>query len=739
MPSLSRYPSQRHIVFGVLISPRDTATAAEGQGPSGRWWSARWTVLAFVFVLLGVGLRWIGLDRDVVDFVLPEQAVAGQDLAFYSFHPDETVLVSGALGFDDPLNPPYTMYGSLPLYLFRGAVGGLAWFDGPVAEDTVYRVGKILSAILSSLCMVAVWWLACLVFAPATAALAVLFLGVAPTAIQQAHYYTVDSLFCLVTTASLAAILHAVHRRSWLSTIMVGVLIGCSASVRLNGLLLVPVLAAAHLMSEGSVPVAWRQRLREPRLWAAFGVVVAVMVALQPYLLFSPSLYWTVRGHLDFAHIMQIVGGSNAQLYTLQYLGTTPFLYQWTHLLPLGIGWPMTATTALGVLSAFRGLNWRKGVLLLWVGLYLVTAGPLFVKPVRYMLPIVPPILMLAADLCRCLWSAGSGRVRWGLRLAVLVVVTHAVVYGLAFVRVWTEEDSRIQAGRWIADHVPEGATIAVENGAFPMRPVIDSQCYKLRELGLSTLFVSRGHLLCQTTVGWLEDRLGQADYVAITDVNRLIHVSAAPEVLPVVASFYRHLTEGKLGYRLVQRIKVYPEFWGIRFDDDGAEHSFLGFDHPAVLLLRRDPKEAAGQAWAAWVDGLGAEPFNVDHLLVAGTAALSEGNHAAAQALFESSQDNSSSGALAGFLSALARGRSGQGGLESEDLVVHDMMALSLAELGLPDAALTVLRLLAREQSDDGCRTAGRYVTIAARMEELSYDEYAAEVLRLASGMCER
>jgi hypothetical protein len=43
------------------------------------------------------------------------------------------------------------------------------------------------------------------------------------------------------------------------------------------------------------------------------------------------------------------------------------------------------------------------------------------------------------------------------------------------------------------------------------------------------------------------------------------------------VTSFYRHLTEGSLGYRLIRRIKIYPEFFGIRFDDDGVEYSFLG------------------------------------------------------------------------------------------------------------------------------------------------------------------
>ena len=700
---------------------------------------SRWAAMAIAAALLGVVLRWTGLDRDVVDFVLPQEGMASQGMAFYSFHPDEESVVSGALAFDDPLQPPYTMYGALPFYLLRGALMGLAWVDGPVQPVTAaHRVGKILSAVLSSLCLFAIWCVARQAFAPATASLSVLLLSVAPTAIQQAHYYTVDSLICLLTTASLAAILHSVRRPSWSTSILAGVLIGLSASVRLNSLLLVPVLAAANLTCPELSQGAWRRRLAEPRMWAAFGAVVVVMAALQPYLLLSPSRYWTVQGPLDFAHVMTVVGGSYLQLYTLQYLGTTPFLYQWTHLLPLAIGWPMTVAAALALLGGFRGLEWRRGVLLLWVILYLLTAGPLFVKPVRYLLPVVPPLLVLAADLCRWLWNRGVGRTQWVLRLAVVGVVTHAVFYGLAFLHVWTEEDSRIQAGRWIAAHVPAGATIAVENGAFPMGPVIDTQRHDLRALGLSTLFYAREQLLCRTTAGLLERRLGRAEYVAITDVNRLTHFGAAPEVLPVVSSFYRHLTGEQLGYRLVKRFKVYPELWGISFDDDGAEHSFLGFDHPAVLLYQRDPDERATEEWDAWIDGLSRESFNVDASLEAGVIAMRKGDTDAAQRLFELSEKSPSSRILARLLSALTRSHTGQAW--GQGLVVHEMIAMSLADLGLPETALGVLTDLGRKKvRKRACGDAPLYAMIARHMAQLSYGSQASTALQLASAMCDR
>ncbi|MDA0337772.1 MAG: glycosyltransferase family 39 protein [bacterium] len=692
-----------------------------------------WAGLAVAAMLLGGFLRWSGLDRDVVDFVVSQNPTARQGQAYYSFHPDENSVVSGALALDDPLHPPFTMYGALPFYVLRSTLAALDRVGVAVQhETTIHRVAKALSAALASLCLLVVWHLGRRLLSPATAALAVLFLAVAPAAIQQAHYGTVDSLFCLLTTASLAAILGASQRPSWRASIVAGVLIGLAASVRLNALLLGPVLVVAHLTCQGSTGDRWRQRLADPRLWASCGAIVVTTVAIQPWLLLSPMRLWTVEGANDFAHVMTIVRGATPQLYTLQYTGTTPFLYQWTHLLPLAFGWPMTVATALGLGFALRSLDARRGVLVLWIGLYLLTAGPLFVKPVRYLLPIVPPLLLLAADLCRWCWSQAPGKARWVLRLAVLSVVVHAVLYGLAYHNVWSQEDSRIQAGRWIAENVPAGARIAVEQGAFPLGPVIDSQRYEQADLGISTFFNARGQLLSRTIVNMLDRRLGGADYVAITDVNRLTNLTAAPEALPVVASFYRHLTQEQLGYRLVRRFKVYPELWGLRFNDDGAEHSFLGFDHPAVLLFARDPEAQARAAWDLWAEGLAGESFDVDADLDAGVAALRRGDTDQATRLFDQASGNPVSGTLARLLVSLARSQADKPG---EPVAVHWIVAMSLADLGLPATALQLLTDVAPSKT---CSDAPGYAMIAENLSRLEYDAQAAAVLRLASTLCD-
>lgn len=668
----------------------------------------RWSVLTVAAILAGLLLRCVGLERDVVDFVLPEHGDAAEHL--YRFHPDEHSVVDGALRYDDPFDPPFTMYGTLPLHALRLVL----WLGGGEGDaDTPYRVGRWLSVLFSTLTLAATWWLARPVVGDPAASLATGLLAVAPLAVQQAHFYTVDSAFALFCTAALAASLRLLERDRTRDALLAGLLIGLAACVRLNGALLGLVLALALVLREGSALRA----LRHPQLWVAGLAAVGVMILLQPFLLTSPQLLWQARHPLDFGQIIRVVSGAELQLYTLQYLAATPLLYQATHLLPLAVGGAVTAAVGGGLLRALALRDRRRLVLLAWIALYLLTAASALVKPARYLLPLLPPLLVLAADLCVWLASRpGGDRWRWPPRALAMLVVLHGLLYGAAYLRVWTTEDSRIQAGRWIAEHVPAGETLLMERGAFTMGPVVSAQRHPVRALSLSTLFEARGYLPCSTTAAWLERDIAGAPWMTLVEENRALHVASAPDVLPVVSSFYEHLLDGRLGYQTVQRIKVTPSFAGITFPDDGAESTWLGFDHPTARVLRRGPEAAT--AWSLWTEGLDREPFCADRTLRAGATALRAGDAPAALALFEEAQSSTTSGDLARILTAIARVRAGQPST-GEVLELNDLTPLGLAELGLPADSERLVRLLAERETADPCLRARKFLVTAEALRQ--------------------
>lgn len=121
-------------------------------------------LLLFALVL-AFYTRFAGLTRGESDFVSSELVVQGVDSSFYSFHPDEETLARAALKLSNPLAPPLTAYGMLPLYIWRGALEladlfadmDLHAFDQ--AKLQIYQVTRLLSIAISLATLLLVWYL----------------------------------------------------------------------------------------------------------------------------------------------------------------------------------------------------------------------------------------------------------------------------------------------------------------------------------------------------------------------------------------------------------------------------------------------------------------------------------------------------------------------------------------------------------------------------------------------------
>ena len=583
-------------------------------------------LLASILVL-GVYTRTTGFDRGASDFVLPERANADLRTEFYTFHPDERTLIEAALALWNPLHPPLTVYGMLPLYLLRGSLSLFAslppWsaemLGDPAVARRAYHVARTLSILVSCLTLVLIWWLGLRLFDRWVAGLGALLAACAPLAIQLAHFYTVDGLFTLMSLAACAALLVALENSDRRWYILCGILIGGAAAVRLNGLLLGGVLLIGHLLRQRD----WRSLLQS-RLWLAGGAALLTLAALQPFLVAQPSLLLRAESTDDLAYALRIARGEVLVIWSLADLHTLPYLHHWRHLWPQVVGWPLTLSFAAGIGYALWRREWRSQLVLVWCGIYFLTIGGLHAKPVRYLLPLLPFLCLLAAAVGAA--ALKNRRYRLVGALAGAAVLLYTTAYGLAFSSIYTREDSRIQAGRWIAAHLPAGSRIGVERGAFAVTPLISQKSYNPLLLGANTLFESRGYLTCRAGLAFLQGRLQDLEYIAITDANRHLHFAAAPCLSPAMTEFYAKLVNGELGFDLVRRFKVYPSLGGLQWQDDSFEPTFLGFDHPAVSLLARRSPQAVEQALARWRDDLEENPCCTDRQLADLVGALEAG-----------------------------------------------------------------------------------------------------------------
>ncbi len=604
---------------------------------------------------VGVGLRFAGVDRGRSDSARPDATTA-----FHHFHPDEEMVVDAALGSLDPLDPPFTVYGLLPIYVLRAA---LALLPATPAEADIYLTARVLAALFSSLILWLTWSLGRRHVGTAAGCVATFFVAFSPGVIQQAHFYIVDGLFGLLSLVAIGAILRerdVIGRWAFLVT---GVLIGATAAVKLTGLLLggvlfVTLIHASLDRAEGRLFPAVRRALTTPGLWLAAAAAVVTLILLEPYLVTDPGRVLRADEIGDFVASAAVADGTVLRPWTLADAHTMPYLRHWVDLFPLISGVPLAALLFAGLAYALWRRTAADVAILAWVGLYFGLVGGLHAKHVRYLVPLVPLLALPAAELW-CLAFTGRGKWTWLTRVGAVGVLAYSVAYGLAFTRIYTTADARLQAARWIQDQVPAGSHIAIEHGGYSMGRLIPTERYVLEPMHEVRGFAARGYLSCGGTWELLHTQLAQVEWVALVDANRYLQFTTVPEMMPGMSAFYEGLLHGRLGFDVERRFEVPVALAGFDFSPKGAEVSFLGYDHPTVFVLRR--RDDFDSAWAAWWTALRDDPRCPDGALAEVVQAVEAGDLELAGARARSAEEAYPEAPLASFVAAWVHAQAGR------------------------------------------------------------------------------
>lgn len=111
---------------------------------------------------------------------------------------------------------------------------------------------------------------------------------------------------------------------------------------------------------------------------------------------------------------------------------------------------------------------------------------------------------------------------------------------------------------------------------------------------------------------------LNQAEYIFISSNRQFGTIPRVPERYPLSTFFYRQLlgcpeqqetldcyyqaeangTEGNLGFDLVATFTSYPNLGNLKFNDQYAEEAFSVYDHPKVLIFRKNNVYNSQTTW---------------------------------------------------------------------------------------------------------------------------------------------
>lgn len=385
----------------------------------------------------------------------------------FSLHPDEGVnLVNGVLdrGVARPhLDIGFYNYGSFYFLLWQMAVavnsayGFVHGYADPslrlAAQDSIgamLLVGRLLSASASALTCVILFLSGRRLERGRAGAIAATLFAVAPLAVVNGHFATVDSVAALLVACTMFAAFTYARHPSTTSLSVAGVLAGLAAATRYNTALcaLMPLVA---IWRPGDQPTDGGYVLRVRMTLLLTATCVAGFLIGCPGALINSSkfradvLFEAAKSARGMGALFEDTGNGWAYHYLVS--------------LRHGLGWPALALVSLGVVIALVRRDRSVWIPLAFLIPYYLMMGAAQVRFARYMLPMLPGVVMLTG----LALTALDGR-RWTGRTALgtyALVVGWTAMIAVGYCRMMAGPDARDLALRSIRSDVSKGSSIA--------------------------------------------------------------------------------------------------------------------------------------------------------------------------------------------------------------------------------------------------------------------------------------
>ncbi len=457
-----------------------------------------------------------------------------------------------------------------------------------------------------------------------------------PFMIQQAHFFTVDSMACFFITLTAYFAVRAGQTGRWSDFGWAGLTTGLATACKIDG-----VFAGLLVVLAGLLRILRRERIAPATVsaadWTGIGArwVLAGLLAFiafrvtQPYAFEGPGFLGMRISAEWFDRLLEIVHEQSGEVdfpWGRQWTNRTPIVFPWVNMVVWGMGIPLGlaawAGWAASGVELWRG-RYRYLVPWGWVTLEFLYQGTRWVKAMRYNLPLYPLLIVFAAiglvRLGRAVARAGrSPRGRWewgrwwgwwGWGLAALVCIG-TTLWSLAFISIYRRPHTRVAASRWIYEHVPPGSTVANEHydWGLPLR-VDGHDPFGGMYRGIEMQLYNEDTMEKRTQLyNWLD----QADYIFLASNRLYASIPRLPARYPLTIEYYRALFAGELGFELVADFTSAPALGPFQFPDQEnpfplmpateytyqqqpirvplppAEEAFSVYDHPRVLIFRK-------------------------------------------------------------------------------------------------------------------------------------------------------
>ena len=513
-----------------------------------------------VIILAGIFLRFYNLNWDQGNF----------------FHPDERNIANAVtrIVFFEQLNPQFFAYGSLPIYLYRATGDFLTLVtknpDWTSQWPLINLIGRFYSALFASLSLILIFLLAKKIFNKKVGFLAVFIAAFSPSLIQTAHFGVTESMMVFWSLLIALVSFELFSKKENLMTYFkIGLLWGASLATKMAGLSFLIIPLTAHLLTV-------------KKLKKQFNFLLIPLITFLIFTIFSPYAFLSWGKFLESMNYENgVVLGKLRVVYTLQFTNTLPYLFQAKNII-----WQMGPVALSAVLSLFVllfvGLKKRNKkilTLLVFPIAYFLYVGYWYTKFVRYMVPILPFLAIMAG------WGLDKLIIKTKTfgKIIAFIFLTVTLFWGLAFFNVYLQTSTRITASQWIYQNIKPNSKILIEHWDDGLPVTLKDKNPSIFQIDQLTIYEPDN----EEKINYYAQALADSDYLIINSRRLYGTLMFLPEKYPLTSYYYQLLFSGQLGYNKVAQFSVYPQLLGLTINDDQAEESFQVYDHPKVMIFQ--------------------------------------------------------------------------------------------------------------------------------------------------------
>lgn len=564
-------------------------------------------IILALILLLAISVRLFGINWD----------------QGYHLHPDERAIIMYSVGLNfpssieeflspaSPWNPHFFAYGSFPLYLLKigGNLGSL--FDPELSGyGGIQGVGRLFSALADMGSLVMVYMLGRKLFNTKIGLFGSFLYAISVLPIQLSHFYAVDTILTFFILLTLYQLLRFYEKPTIQRSLLVGVFFGLALATKTSALLLLVSIGFTLVVDFALIvfmnphrPHVWILHIPRFFLNLIRDALIIAFATVGTFLFFEPYSLIDFKNFLQQTlQQSQMTKSAFTFPYTLQYVGKIPYVYELKNVFFWGLGPVLATFSFMGViygtllaLKKEKTAQWAKETIIItffWA--YFLVVGKFAIGFMRYLLPLYPIFALFTGVFVYRLSIYLKTHIKNNFIRNTLYVIlyTSILVWPVAFMQIYNNPPTRVSASDWINTYIPKGSTLAIEHwdDSLPL--------YGQENFNMITFELYNHDNLQKWEI--VNQQLEETDYIILASnrlyvpLQKLIDCKKLPQqyCYSLTAEYYRKLFSGELGFRKAADFIVYPSLqvggWKLEIRDDEADESFTVYDHPKVLIFKK-------------------------------------------------------------------------------------------------------------------------------------------------------